>query len=79
MWYTNCNYIVSLVLLLLGLLSASEGTSCASGPARGKRSDWRLISTAKDRAGSALPNKILNTLFVITHRAGIGVGENFEP
>jgi hypothetical protein len=61
------------------LLSASEGTSCASGPVRGKRSDWRLISTAKDRAGSALPNKILNTLFVITHRAGIGVGDDFEP
>jgi len=47
MWYSNCNYIFSLELLLLGLLSASEGTSCASGPARGN--DWiGLISTARD-------------------------------
>ena len=53
------------------LLSASEGTSCASGPARGN--DWIvLISTARDRAGSALPNKILNVLVVIAIAPGSG-------
>ena len=72
--------IVSLELLLLGLLSASEGTSCASGPAEGN-DRIGLISTAKDRAGSALPIKFLNVLFVIANRAGIRicVGDESEP